>query len=106
MRDPPKVVVCLLWRHRDCRYVQPTADHARDILERHTLFGDRVIAGSRGTLIDHEPVELGSIEPVHRGPTVAVTRIGRDPLLTCDANDDRNKAVITIAMDRARQTDH
>jgi len=39
---------CLLGRFADDRHFQTAADRFRDVTHRHTLFGDRVIPGSRG----------------------------------------------------------
>ncbi|MDB6045180.1 MAG: hypothetical protein JWM63_3731 [Gammaproteobacteria bacterium] len=66
MREPTKVVRCFLGGLADDRHVQAAADHASDVSERHTLVGDPVIPGSCGTLLEYEPVEMGSIEAVHR----------------------------------------
>src|SRR5260370_22034894 len=70
VREPAKMVGRLLGGSGDDRHVQASADHAGDVPERHALVGDPVIFGSRGTLLQHESVEMGSIEPVHRGPAV------------------------------------
>src|ERR1700752_554008 len=54
-----------------------------------------------GTLLQHEPVEMSRIEPVHRGPAVEpVAHKRRNALLTRETNEARNEAVITVAMDR------
>src|SRR5205807_6441295 len=56
---------------------------------------------------EHEPVEMGSIEPVHRGPAVEpVTHIRRNALFTRDLDETRNEAVITVAMDRWGEAHH
>jgi hypothetical protein len=50
---------------------------------------------------------MRSIEPVHCGPAVApVTHIRRHALLTRDADEAWNDAVITVAMDRWRKAYH
>jgi hypothetical protein len=68
------------------------------------LFGDLLHLGSCGTLLKHEPVEMSSIELVHRGPAVEpVAHIRRNALLTRETDEARNEAVITVAMDRRRQ---
>jgi hypothetical protein len=61
----------------DDGHVQAAADHAGDVAERHALVGDPVIPGSCGTLLKHEPVEMSSIEPVHRGPAVKPVAMDR-----------------------------
>ena len=107
MREPAKVVRSFLEGLADDRHVQAAADHASDIAERHTLFGGAVIAGASGTFLKHKPEEMGSIEPMHRRPLVEpFAQMGRDTLLACDADEDRNEAVIAIAMYGWRQAHH
>jgi hypothetical protein len=101
MRKPAKVVDCFLGGLGDDRQVQAPADHASDVSERHTLFGDPLIPGSCGTLLQHEPVEMSSIEPVDRGPAVEpVAHIRRNAPLPRATDQERNEAVIPVAMDR------
>jgi hypothetical protein len=72
---------CLLRRLGDDGHVQAPADYLSDVSHRHALVGDPVISGSRSTLLKHEPVEVCSIEPVHRGPAVEpLTHIRRNAL--------------------------
>ena len=62
------------------------------------MFGDRVIARAGGTLLEHQPEETGSIEPMHRRPTVeSLAHIGRNTLVTCDADEEWNEAMIAVA---------
>src|ERR1700756_4020295 len=85
------------------RHVQAAADPVSDLPERHALFGDAVITGSRGTLLEHQPEEMGGVEPVHRGPAVeSFAHIRRNTLLTGETDEKRNEAVITVAVDRWR----
>ena len=81
------MVGCLLGGLGDDRHLQAAADCVSDVSKRHALFGDRVIPGSRSSLLKRQPVEVGSIEQVHRGPAVEpVADIRRDTLLAsyCD----------------------
>jgi hypothetical protein len=64
------VVGGLLGRLPDNWHVQAAADHGSDVLEGHALVANGMIARSRGTLLQYEPVEMSSIEPVHGGPAV------------------------------------
>src|SRR5580698_2366072 len=97
----------LLGRLADNRHVQASADDARDVLERHALVSDAVVPGSRRTLLNHQPVKMGSIEPVHRGPAVlAVTHICRNALFARDGDETRDKAVVAVAMHRGREAHH
>jgi len=98
------MVGCLLGGLGDDRHVQVPADYIGDFSNRHALVGDPVKPGSRGTLLKRQPEEMGSIEPVHRGPAVEpITHIGRNALFTCDADESRDEAVIAVAMYRRRQ---
>ncbi len=47
MREPAKVLGCLLRGLADDRQVQTAADNASDLSERHALFRDPMISGSR-----------------------------------------------------------
>ena len=87
----------LLRRFAHNRHFQASADDARNVLERHAVVGDRVVAGSRRTFLQHEPIKMGNIEPVHRGPVVlAVTDICRNALFAPDGDETRDKAVIGV----------
>jgi len=95
VREPAKVVGGLLVRLADNRHIQAAADYLSDFSEGHTLVGDAVIAGSRRTLLQCQPVEWTSIEPVHRGPAVEpVTHICRNPVLAREVDECRNEAEI------------
>ena len=81
-RKPAKVLSRLLRRLGDDRNLQAPADCLSDLSKRHAFFCDRVITGSGGTLLKRQSIEMGGIEPVHRGPAVEpVADIGRDTLL-------------------------
>src|SRR5271154_4458215 len=47
-RKPAKMIGRFLGGLADDRHVEVPADHASDLSEWHSFFGDRVIAGSRG----------------------------------------------------------
>jgi hypothetical protein len=95
MREPAEVVGCFLGGLADDRHIQAAADHASDVSERQALVGDPMIPGSRGTLLEHEPVEMSRIEPVHGGPAVEpFAEIGRSALLTRKTDEERDEAVI------------
>jgi hypothetical protein len=58
-----------------------------------------VIRGSIDTLLKHKPVKMGSIEPVHCGPSVKpITDICRNASLTCNLDESRNEGVIAFAV--------
>ena len=84
----------LLGRLGDDRHLQAPADDLGDLSKRHALFGDRVITGSRRTLLKRQPVETGGIEPVHRGPAVEpVADIRRDALLAGQSDQVGDEAL-------------
>src|SRR6266446_10341022 len=68
--DPAKMIGCFLTRLADDRYIQMPADDLSDLSSRYTLVGHAVIPCSDGAFLEHEPVEMSSIQPVHRGPAV------------------------------------
>src|SRR2546426_1562742 len=103
-REPGEVRGGLFGGLRDDRHVQASADDLRDLPGRHALVGNAEKRRSRRTLLERQPEEMRGIEPVHRGPPVApVADVGRDALLARDLDEDRNEAVIAIAMHRGRQ---
>ena len=63
MREPAEMLGCLFRRLADDRNVQPPADHASNIPERHALLGHRMIHRACGPLLKHQPIELRRIEP-------------------------------------------
>src|SRR5437763_1184505 len=103
-REPAEVVGRLLGSLADDRHVQPAADDACDLVEWHSLVGDRVIPGSRRTLLQGESVDTGGIEPVDGRPAVEpIPHIGRDALFPRKTDEVRNEAVITVSMNRWRK---
>ena len=97
VREPAKVAGCLRWRLADDRHVQ--ADRLRQQCP-HALFYNSVIPRSRRTLLQRQPVQMSSIEPMHCGPAVQpIPNIHGNALLTCDPDQEWNEGVITGAMD-------
>jgi hypothetical protein len=71
---------CLLGGFGDDRNFQTPADCLSDLSERHALFADGVIPGSRLGLLESQSVEAGSIEHVHCGrPPTARTALYPQP---------------------------
>src|ERR1700730_11229855 len=70
MREPAKVLRCLLRRFADDRNVHTTADRLSDLSNRPALLGHSVISGSRDTFLQYEPVKARCVKAVHRRPTV------------------------------------
>ena len=101
---PKKAKMCLLRGLGDGRHIHAAADHASDVSKRNAFVADAVIADSCRTILQHEPVQTSRIEPVHRGPAVEpLTYVSRCSLLTRDADECRNEAVIAVAMHRGRK---
>ena len=96
-----------LARLPDDRYVQMSANDLSDLSSRYALVRHAVISGCSGAFLKREPVEMGSIEPMHRGPAVEpVAYKCGNALFTCDADQAWHKAVITIAVDRWGEPQH
>ena len=55
---------------RDDRHVETAADDGGNVFQRHALFCDCVVPGSRGELVQSEPVETGDICYVRCRPAV------------------------------------
>src|SRR6202042_3042359 len=103
--DPAKMIGCFLARLADDRYVQAPADCFSDRSSRYALVGHTVVPCSDGTVLEHEPVEMSSIEPMHGGPAIEpVPDKYGNTLFPCDADQTRHKAVVTGAMDRRGKT--
>jgi hypothetical protein len=102
--DPAKMIRCFLARLADDRYVQMPADDLSDLSSRNALVGHAVIRRAGGSFLKRKPVEMRSIEPMHRWPAVEpVAYICGNALFTCDANQAWHEAVITVAVDRWRK---
>src|SRR5579864_3195199 len=86
VRHPVEMCAPLVLSEAPDREAEPCANRFRNRAHGHALFGDSMISASRGSFLNHEPVELSSIEPVHRGPAVeAVAHIRRNALLARNA---------------------
>jgi hypothetical protein len=100
MPDPAKMAGCLLARLGHYGNVETPADYLSDLSNRSTFVGDSMKGSCCGGLLKNEPVEASSIEPVHCGPAVKpIAYICRDTLFTCDTDESRYEAMITISMD-------
>src|SRR5215472_12434786 len=77
--DPSKMAGSFFRRLRDNGHVQIPADDLRNFASREGLVGNAVIPGSCRTLLDHQSIKMGGIEPVHRGPAVETfTHVSRN----------------------------
>src|ERR1700674_3020955 len=95
------MIGCFLARLADDRYVHAPADCRRTLSSRYALVGHAVIQVADGSFLEREPVEMSSIQPVHRGPAVeAVAYKCGNSLFTCDANQAWHKTVMAVAVDR------
>src|SRR5258708_11068088 len=94
------MISCLFGRFAYNRNVQLFSNDFRNISERNSLFSNPVIPGSRGTLLNREPVEMTGIEAVHGGPTIEpCAYIRRNALFTCDVDEHWDEAVIAGPLD-------
>ena len=86
---------------RDDRQVQVPADYSSDVSNRYSFVGDAVIRGSSGGVpLKHKPVKMGSIEPVHRRPSIKpVTDVCRNALFTRNLDESRNEAAAAFSSD-------
>src|ERR1700723_1619741 len=83
------------------------ADDLSDLSSRYALVNHTVVPCSDGTFLEHESVEMSSIQPVRRGPAVEpVAYKCGNALFTCDANQAWHKTVITVAVDRWGKPQH
>src|SRR5258705_6801842 len=82
--NPAKMIGCFLPRLADDRYVQLPADDLSDLASRYALVGHAVIARSSSPFLQHEPVQMSRIEPMHSGPAVEpVAYIRGNTLFLC-----------------------
>jgi hypothetical protein len=89
------------------RHIQPAADQGGDVLEQHTLLGNRVITVAAGPPFNGKPVDGSRIQPVHRGPAVEpFADIGRHALFAREVDEVRYEAMVAVTMNRRRKTDH
>lgn len=66
---------------------QSTAYRLGDSADRHSLFPDGMIALPRLALLEDEPIEPGSVEPVNRWPAVKpFTDVSREAVLSACAS--------------------
>ena len=71
--------------------IQALADHLSDLSERNPFVGYCVIAWCGRAILQHEPVETSSIEPVHCGPAIEpVLDIRLNTLFAIDVDEERN----------------
>src|SRR5271154_1368664 len=102
--NPAKMIGCLLARLADDRHVQTPSDDLSDLSSRYALIGHTVVPCTSRFSLEREPIEMSSIEPVHRGPAVEpIPDICGNALFACDADQPWYKAVIAVAMDRRRE---
>ena len=64
------MVGCFLARFADDPYVQAPSNDLCDLSSRYALIGHCVICSHSRTFLEHEPVEMSCIEPMHCCPAV------------------------------------
>src|SRR5271169_3963655 len=89
----------------DDRQLQPPADDLGNVSNRHTLLRDRMIAGSRTSLLERQPVKAGSVEPMHRGPAVAPVADERGDTLLASYGDHVADEALPVSVVDLRKTD-
>jgi hypothetical protein len=98
------MIGCFLTRLADDGYVQVAADDVSDFPSRYALIGHAMIPASSAALLEHEPVEISCIEPMHRRPAAeSVSYICGDALLVCNADQAWHEAVIAFSVYRWRK---
>ena len=70
-------------------------------MEGDAFFRYPVVAGPGRALLQREPKEVGSIQPVHRWPAVQpVVHVGGNLLFARNANEAGHEAIVAIAVHR------
>ena len=96
----------LFLRNGNDGHIQATADSGGDVFERHTLFGDGVVTGSRCAFLQGKPVEAGDIRNMRGGPAVlTIADVRRDSLRACYRNQGGDEALLYGVVD-LRQAHH
>ena len=68
--EEAEMLLGLFRRDRNDRHVQAAADGGGNVFQRHTLFCDCVVPGSRCALLQREPVEPGNIPYMRSRPAI------------------------------------
>ena len=105
VREPAEVLACVLGRDGDHREVEVATDHLGDLADRHAFVGDPVQNRSGRGRLQRQAEEPRGIEPVHGGPAVGpVADVAGDALLACDVDQGGDEAVISVVVNRRRQS--
>jgi hypothetical protein len=70
MGEPSKVIGGLLRGYAENRHFQAVADDFGHFSEGHAFFSDTVIVSSCVPLFQSKSKQMGSIKPMHCGPSV------------------------------------
>ena len=96
----------LFLRNGNGGHIQATADSGGDVFERHTLFCDGVVTGSRCALLQSKQVEACDIRNMRCRPTVvAIANVRRDSLSASHRNQRCDQALLYGVVD-LRQAHH
>src|SRR6516164_1099790 len=80
------------------------ADHLCDLAGGDAFLSHTVQHRTRRRLLEGQAEETCRIDAVHRGPAArTVAQEAGDALLTSDADDDRDEAVVALTVDRRRE---
>ena len=100
------MILRLVWREADHRYLQATPNDLSNLPHQYGLFGDRVVPGASFVLLERQTIKLGDIENVRRRPTVLPLADVRGNTLFA-GNPDRggNKTLLDRVMDLRKTND-
>src|ERR1019366_6908079 len=102
---PAEVIDCFFVRHRYDRNTESRADSVGDRLRRDTWLGDGVHRRPGRGSLECKSHETGGVEAVDGGPTVrSVSDVARKALLACDRDQGGDESMVTVAMDRRRES--
>src|ERR1700733_1238778 len=74
-------------------HIQPTADSGGDVFERHSLFCDGVVTGSRCALLQSKQVEARDVRNMRGRPAVlTIADVRRDSLRASPRDTRRDQA--------------
>ena len=105
--EEAEVVVGLLTRDGGDWQPQVLSDDLGDVPKRHALFTDPVQSRAGRGGFQGQPEQMRGVKAVHGGPSVGPTaHIGRDTFRASDADENRDKTMITFAVHRRWESHH
>ena len=93
------MLIRLLPSFADDWKIQTATDHGGDLPEWYSVLCHRVIVDFLSILFESEPIDYRSVESMHCWPVIEpVAHEGRNALFSSEANEYRNKAMITLSV--------